>query len=96
MPPGRLASFGNPASRNRVVAWADPSARPADRDDRLAPVELVRAIDQFAQRDEERAGDAAQRSVELVFLAHIENLHVAQMLLDPFGRNFPDAREGQG
>ena len=44
----------------------------------LSRRELVGAVGELAERNQLRASNVAERAVEFVGLAHIEDLHVAQ------------------
>src|SRR5207249_7846360 len=67
--------------------------RAADGHHRLFLLQLLGAFHERAQGHETRAWDVAERAVEFIGLAHVDHLHVAQVLLEPVRLHFPDAAE---
>ena len=71
------------------------AAGAADGDDRLVLRDFLRARRQLAQGDERRAPDMTQGTRELGRLAHVDDLHLGEVLLQPVRLDLPDAAEGE-
>ena len=82
MPPARLATAGNPPASGSITAWAERLPARHTATTGRSRVELADARRQAAQGNQDRAGDVARGTGELVGLAHVEDLHRALMLLE--------------
>src|SRR5512135_3312997 len=83
---GKFVLLQNGDGLSRTAAGA------TNGDYRAVAAQFADTSGELAERNEDRAGDVAERPVELVGLAHVEDLHVLRMLLEPVRIDFPNSR----
>ena len=80
-PAGEVGDIGKPGLSQDHSSLGRAAAGPAYGDDRAVARQLTGTLGQRAERDQDGLANMTERSLELIRLAHVEDLNALGMLL---------------